>query len=165
MPMIPALWVDGSSSGGEVNGDETEGLAIVQIFPHLKKQKGFLGNRLSVRLFNKRKDWRGRKGKSLILFQGDCLHGSKIVFLSKVKPRKGPETAMINKHSFCRRGFSSFGSLSACGRVTDGITLMKQRADGIFWKRILLQSTHLPHMVIDAVSRLIVILKLYQFFG
>jgi len=159
MPKIPALWVDGTSSEGEVNGVETEGLAIVQIFPHLKKQKGFLGNRLSVRLFNKRKDWRGRKGKSLILFQGDCLHGSKIVFLSKVKPRKGPGTAQL-----CRGGFSSFGSLSAWGS-TDGITMMEQRADRVFWNCVLFQSTHLPDMVIDAVSRLIVILKLCQFFG
>jgi len=159
MPKIPALWVDGTSSEGEVNGVETEGLAIVQIFPHLKKQKGFLGNRLSVRLFNKRKDWRGRKGKSLILFQGDCLHGSKIVFLSKVKPRKGPGTAQL-----CRGGFSSFGSLSAWGS-TDGITVVEQRGYCVFRKSILFQSTHLSHMVIDAVSRLIVILKLCQFFG
>lgn len=117
MPKIPALWVDGPSSGGEVNGDETEGVAIVQIFPHLKKQKGFLWNRLSVRLFNKRKDWRGRKGKSLILFQGDCLQGSKIVFLSKVKPRKGPAKAILNKHSFAREAFLSLGHYLLPGAV------------------------------------------------
>ena len=109
MPKIPALWIDGFSSEGEVIGVETEGVAIVQIFPHLKKQKGFLWNRLSVRLFNKRKDWRGRKGKSIIPFQGDCLHGSKIVFLSKVKPRKGPGTAILNKHSFAGEAFLALG--------------------------------------------------------
>ena len=104
MPKIPALWVDGSSSSGEVNGDETEGVAIVQIFPHLKKQKGFLWNRLSVRLFNKRKDWRGRKGKSPSSFDKAVF----TVLESSFYPRSRLEKGLV-QHSFAGGAFLSLG--------------------------------------------------------
>ena len=61
-------------------------------------------NQFNFCLFKKRKDLRGGEGKSGQSVIRLSLPISKIVFLSKVKPRKGPVTGGVTSEAFLSLG-------------------------------------------------------------